>query len=222
MNQDKFNKEAWKKWLTKDNLLILILSGVLLLVITLPSGNSTEGKKSSAENKTATQQSLITDTTQKKQTAAQKSSGQTQETASQTAIFREEYVTYMEQKLEELLTQMKGVGKVSVMITLSESEELVVEKDGPQSRTNLNESDASGGNRVTTQMDSDLVTVFSSRGDDSTPYVVKTLSPRIQGVVVVAQGADSGQVNQNITELVQALFDIESHKIKVVKMASSK
>lgn len=222
MNQDKFNKEAWKKWLTKDNLLILILSGVLLLVITLPSGKSTEGKKTSAENKTAIQQSLITDATQKKQTPTQKSSGQTQETASQTAIFREEYVTYMEQKLEELLTQMNGVGKAAVMITLSESEELVVEKDGPQSRTNLNESDASGGNRVTTQMDSDLVTVFSSRGDDSTPYVVKTLSPRIQGVVVVAQGADSGQVNQNITELVQALFDIESHKIKVVKMTSAK
>lgn len=204
MTQGKFHKETWKKWLTRDNLLILILSGVLLFVITLPSGNSSTRKNAAAPKDIVAEQNLTTNQSPQTQTS------------------KEEYVTYLEQKLADLLAQMSGVGKVSVMITLSESEEMVVEKDGPQSRTNLNERDASGGSRVTTQMDSDLVTVFSTQGGDNTPYVVKTLSPRIQGVVVVAQGAGSGQVNQNITELVQALFGVEAHKIKVVKMASAK
>ena len=38
------------------------------------------------------------------------------------------------------------------------------------------------------------------------------------GDVVVAQGAGTGTVNRNITDVVQALFDVEAHKVKVVKM----
>lgn len=48
--------------------------------------------------------------------------------------------------------------------------------------------------------------------------MVKTLTPEIEGVLVVAEGAGSGTVNKNITEIVQALFDVEAHKVKVVKM----
>lgn len=41
---------------------------------------------------------------------------------------------------------------------------------------------------------------------------------QIEGVVVVAQGADIPQVRQDIMEMTQALFPIAAHKIKVCKM----
>lgn len=41
---------------------------------------------------------------------------------------------------------------------------------------------------------------------------------QIEGVVVVAQGADLPQVQQDIIETAQALFPIAAHKIKVCKM----
>lgn len=41
---------------------------------------------------------------------------------------------------------------------------------------------------------------------------------QIEGVVVVAQGADLPQVQQDIIEMAQALFPIAAHKIKVCKM----
>ncbi|MDE7014985.1 MAG: stage III sporulation protein AG, partial [Kineothrix sp.] len=64
-------------------------------------------------------------------------------------------------------------------------------------------------------------TVYTRQNDgSSTPYVVKTLQPLIEGVVVVAQGGDRPEVRRNITEAIVALFDIEPHKIKVVKMKS--
>lgn len=104
------------------------------------------------------------------------------------------------------------------MITLESSEELVVEKDEALVRSNTNESDSAGGNRIVNQIDTAPTTVYQTTGSDSEPYVVKTLSPRVEGVVVVAQGAGDGTVNKNITEMVQALFGVEAHKVKVVKM----
>ena len=40
----------------------------------------------------------------------------------------------------------------------------------------------------------------------------------VEGVSVVAEGGDSALVQKNISEVIQALFGIEAHKIKVVKM----
>ena len=59
---------------------------------------------------------------------------------------------------------------------------------------------------------------YRTEGGTSEPYVVKTLSPEIEGVLVVAEGAGSGIVNRTIVEAVQALFGVEAHKVKVVKM----
>ena len=41
---------------------------------------------------------------------------------------------------------------------------------------------------------------------------------QVEGVAVVAQGADTPQVRQEIMETAQALFPIAAHKIKVCKM----
>lgn len=45
----------------------------------------------------------------------------------------------------------------------------------------------------------------------------KTIMPEIEGVVISCTGGDSAVVVEEITEAVQALFSVESHKIKVLK-----
>lgn len=40
---------------------------------------------------------------------------------------------------------------------------------------------------------------------------------QVRGIVVVAEGAGSETVVRNITVVVQALFDVDSHKIKVIE-----
>ena len=42
-------------------------------------------------------------------------------------------------------------------------------------------------------------------------------SDEIEGVVVIADGGGNAVLVKNITEVVQALFDVDSHKIKVIK-----
>uniref|UniRef100_UPI00405732B6 stage III sporulation protein AG n=1 Tax=Acetatifactor sp. TaxID=1872090 RepID=UPI00405732B6 len=204
-------KEAWKKWFRKDNLIIMILGGVLLFIIALPiEGDHSSNQSEQSEELFSMGQHSSAPVEQESSKGSTKSS------------LEEDFATDLEVQLEGLLSEMEGVGKVKVMITLKSSEELVVEKDEPVTRSNTNESDSAGGSRIITQMDSAESTVYRTLGSDSEPYVIKTISPQVEGVVVVAQGAGSGTVNQNITELVQALFGVEAHKVKVVKMASSK
>ena len=50
------------------------------------------------------------------------------------------------------------------------------------------------------------------------PYVVKHIEPQIQGITVVAQGGGDALIQKNISDVLEALFHIEAHKIKVVKM----
>lgn len=221
---DKFvDKKGIRKWFKRDNLIILILSGVLLLIIALPTkGNGAGGVGQGTEGTKTVQNAGGTGGAMSQSTAGASPSGSGNaagggEDGSSGGTAGEDYAGYLEQKLKETLSGMAGVGKVSVMITLASSEELVVEKDEPVSRSNTTENDSAGGSRSIYEVESRPQTIYRTQGSDSEPYVVKTLLPKVEGVVVVAEGAGTGSTSKNITEVVQALFGIEANKIKVVK-----
>lgn len=120
-------ESKFAKWLPKKNQwLIVLLAGILLVVIAIPTKQE-----------------------EKKRTEVKK---ETEGTCS----------TEMEQRLEDLLSNMQDVGKVQVMITSKEN-------------------------------------------------------GQVEGIVVLAEGAKNGVVVKNITEVVQALFDVDAHKIKVIR-----
>lgn len=194
------------KWLRKDNLLILLLSGVLLVVIALPTGKSSQRQQ--------------TDVAQGQ--TADSPAGIVRNSDSGSTCFEdmEEYAAYLERRLEDMLSHISGVGAVQVMITLKASQELVLEKDQQTQSSNTTEEDNQGGRRYVGQVNQSESTVYHSSGNNE-PYVVKTLLPQVEGVVVVAQGAGTGNINRNITDVVQALFDVEIYKVKVVKMEDS-
>ena len=47
------------------------------------------------------------------------------------------------------------------------------------------------------------------------------LYPQVEGVLVTCEGAGRGTVNADITEAVQALFNLAAHKVKVLSMQSN-
>lgn len=124
----------------------------------------------------------------------------------------------LEEKLEEILSHVSGIGKTEVMISLKSEGRKIVEKDVEYSEgkeENVQEND-SVTNTQTSQMES---TVYEKdvQGNES-PYVTEELSPEISGVLVIAQGAGNAGIVTEITEAVMALFGVEAHKIKVMKM----
>lgn len=198
----------------KNNLLILVLLGVLMLVIALPVKENT-GNAGDTGNKGKTG-SGTSGTVQNKADAGNGAAGASQ--AAYAGSDTESYAAWMEEKLEEALSQMAGAGKVKVVISMKSSEEKVVEKDQPVTRSNTSETDSGGGTRNINNLETGESTVYSSEGTDSEPYVVKVIQPEVEGVIVLAEGAGTGNVSKNISEAIQVLFGIDAHKIKVVKM----
>lgn len=129
------------------------------------------------------------------------------------------YNEYWEGKLEETLRLMEGVGEAEVVITLQNSGEKIVEKDIPVTRSNTREEDGQGGTREINEFSSTETTlVYQDESGNQVPFVTRETLPLVEGVVVCARGAENPGVREKITELVCALFDIEAHKIVVVKM----
>ena len=121
------------------------------------------------------------------------------------------YTDALETRLENALAKVEGVGNVKGMITLASSSEKVVEKD--QEMTSEVQEGENGGKNTS----SSETAVYANGNGEETPYVKQELSPRIEGVLVIADGGDNAIVIENITEAVQALFRVDTHKIKVMK-----
>ncbi len=180
--------------LKKNQLLLILLIGILLLVIAIP----TEKKEKTSNLKEEEGRGV-------EHTVFQESK-------------EEEYLKNMERKLKDTLENVEGVGKVDVLITLKSTGQKVVEKDRNSNRKYSDEKDASGGLRQIEDEQQEKQSVYVQDPDGSQkPYISKELSPEIAGVLVVAQGGDKPVVIQNITEAVQALFGVEVHKIKIMK-----
>ena len=113
----------------------------------------------------------------------------------------EKYEAQTEQKLEELLATVDGVGQVRVMLTWEGSSERQVEKDRISNADSVEEE-----------------TIYQENDSGKYPYVVSWTNPKVTGVLVIAEGGGSTKVKAEILEAVQALFGIEPHKIKIMKM----
>lgn len=202
------------KWFRRDNLLILVLLGVLLFIVALPVK-----KEAPATTDTGTE------ITEQYNAGILTSSGQqnvTQQdtvdvgTQAVTAGSTEEYAVYLEEKLKKMLESIRGVGEVEVMITLESSEERIVEKDMTAERSQTEEQDSAGGTRTVSSSNTGYQTVYQE-GSQGSPFVVKTLTPKVEGVLVVAEGAGKGNMTGEITQIAQALFGVEAHKVKVLE-----
>lgn len=117
-----------KKLFRKDNLLVLILAGILLFVIALPTKDSS---KESGDALNLTEAGRGTE------------GGRADLEFTEEAAYLE-YAAALEMRLTEALADMADVGRVRVMITLKSSSELVVERETPVSRSRTTETDAQG------------------------------------------------------------------------------
>lgn len=207
--KDFVEKKKWKQ-LKKSDWVVVALVGVLLLVIAMPSGKTSSQESTGEKNmESITQQ---TEQSDKKKTAKEM---QKEDDTADT-----EYVRELEQQLENILSQMEGVGKVEVMITVLDQGESVIEKDSENTSTVTSESDSAGGSRTVTEKNLKEQTIYVETGEETYPYVQKKKLPTIGGVVVVAEGGGSSVVVSDISDAVKALLPIEAHRIKVVKMCS--
>lgn len=200
------------KWFRRDNLLILVLLGVLLFIVALPVKKEDQAA-TGTENVAQYNAGIFSASGQ--DTGEQETVVETGNRAV-TAGSTEEYTAYLEGKLKKMLESVRGLGTVEVMITLESSEEKIVEKDMTAERSNTEEQDAAGGTRTVSNSNTGYQTVYQD-GSQGTPFVVKTITPKVEGVLVVAEGVGKDNMTSEITQIAQALFGVEAHKVKVLE-----
>lgn len=121
----------------------------------------------------------------------------------------------LETRLEAILSQVEGAGKVKALVTYEAGEEIVpAVKTGTQSN-NTNGSGQSGGS-TSLQKDSEPVVMQGSNGIE--PMVLLTKEPVIRGVLVVAEGATELDVRIRLLQAVQVALQLEPSRIEVLPM----
>ena len=109
----------------------------------------------------------------------------------------------IEERLEEILSQIDGAGEVSVFVSIEEGELTVYQQD--------EDINADGSGRFDTVIITD---------GDRTEYglVQQVLPPKYQGVIVVCQGAMKASVRLSIVEAVAKVTGLGTDRISVLKM----
>ncbi len=124
-----------------------------------------------------------------------------------------DYSNILEKKLINILSQLKGVGKVNVMITLEDSTEKIAATNTTKTSENTNEVDSQGGTREVVR--EDMTVQIVTKGSDGSLLVVKEIKPTVKGVIVVAEGADDAEVKEKLYEAVKTVLGISGSKVEI-------
>lgn len=110
-------------------------------------------------------------------------------------------VEQTEEKLEEILSQIDGAGKVSVMLTVKGGTEQVLAQD-----------------TTVSDREETWETVVISTGSGTQEVVVQTqLYPEFRGALIVCEGGDDPGVKLLITQAVSSLTGLGSARITVCR-----
>lgn len=112
----------------------------------------------------------------------------------------------VEEQLSQILSYVKGAGKVQVMLSISTGEETLYQTNESHS-TNADQS----------SIKSDTVTITGSERSET--GLIKQINPPIySGAIVVCQGADNASVRLAVVEAVSKVTGLGADKISVLKM----
>lgn len=118
----------------------------------------------------------------------------------------QEYIVSLEEKTQDIISSIDGVGKCKVMITLCETDESFY-------ASNIEENTDSGHISKKNEY------VFYEDNNNDSPVLIKQAFPKVMGVAVVCQGGDNAFVKERVISAVSSLFGISSAKISVSKIS---
>ena len=192
----------------KEKVIFLFWSGLLLFVISLPNGKTTDS------GLRAGMVGGIADVSGDDESTALEDAGEEAAAKEESGSYEEK----LEQRIRELLKSVDGVGEADVMVVLKSSEERIwhVDKSSTSSVTEESGS-SSGSSRVIREENQSESTVLD--GKSQSPVMEKEVKPEISGVVISADGGGSAVIRAEISEAMEALLGLPANKIKVMKRA---
>lgn len=111
-----------------------------------------------------------------------------------------EYIDYLENKLESVITRVKGVDNVDVILTLEKGFEYIYATEEETKTT-------SNGTSVTS---SSIVMV------NGQPVIKEEIYPVVKGIVVIAYGTEDVSVKMNIISIIQTVIEVDNSRINIM------
>ena len=183
-------EDNWKKNI--ENMVVFLI----ILIVTIITINTIWNKKNEKEIVSNVQNNII------------------KENTIQTSTSEEN----LEESLEQILAKIEGVGKVSVLITYSETSQVIAMYNEKQKESKTEETDTSGGSRQIIETDSSKEIVYKEENGEKVPITQKVILPKIEGALIIAEGAKNAEVKANIIQAVEAATGLATHKIQVFAM----
>ena len=121
----------------------------------------------------------------------------------------------LEHKLEDILAKIEGVGKVSVLITYSQTSEVIAMYNENTKESSTEESDTDGGARKINEKDNSKEVIYKDQNGEKVPVTQKIILPKIEGAIITAEGARNASIKSNIIQAVEAATGLATHKIQV-------
>lgn len=109
----------------------------------------------------------------------------------------------LENKLKNMISEIKGAGDTYVMVTLSSAGDVVYAE---------NEKKAESDNSSSLEKE---IVIYNPTSNSDSGLIVRVDPPEILGVAVVCDGGDSAVVASEIKKMVTSLFGIGSDKVYV-------
>lgn len=119
----------------------------------------------------------------------------------------------LEMKLESILSEISGAGKVKVMITYDGSIEYIT-----ANTSNINTNTSTDNNRTTKTTSTTTSPVIVNNNGSSGPVFIKEIEPKVKGVIVVAEGADNIKVRIELMRAVMVALNIGAENIEIFDM----
>jgi len=126
------------------------------------------------------------------------------------------YEVKLEKQLTELLEQISGVGQVSVMVTLENETAIEPAFNTISNEKNTEERDNEGGVRTVIEKQINRQVVMLKKSGEDEAMILKKTSPKIKGVLIVADGACSSEITDKLTKATATLLDLPLYKISVM------
>jgi len=115
----------------------------------------------------------------------------------------------LQQEMESILSQIDGVGKLSLMLTVSGQGELELAQDESK--------DQKQGQNDSREYTEKSETVILGSGSSAQVVVTANRYPGFVGALIVCEGADNAAVRLELTQAVSALTGLSSEKISIIK-----
>ncbi len=127
----------------------------------------------------------------------------------------------MARQIEEVVSAIKGVGKVRAAVTLERGPESVYARNVTSSRTSSSERTGSDTRDHLTENESSQPVTGRLGGTDSV-LIERVEAVKVAGCLVVAEGVSSSRVKLEVYRAVETLLGLPVSKIQVVPMKGGK